>query len=232
MQTRIGALLDSGGQPLVVNGLNSAFELTLVLSFGAMGSVDNVVTPTHPFPTASVTLDPNAPLNFVELWYDNTPDADDLAGTGFANGQLILSGDFMVASGGVFRFADTPLFDNFGIDNYGGLHSRHVVGGGDYKVDVAGGDPNFFTGPPSQIDIQLLNESEVTPFSQVNPSHLFYDGVGPNVIPLLGALNGDSFDFQTQSDANASFTPEPSTFVLGAFGALGMLACLRRRKKS
>src|SRR5205814_1953102 len=66
-QTRIGSLLDANSLVIPVNGLNTAFELTLVLGFSATGTVDTVITPTHPFPTATVSLAANPPVNFAEL---------------------------------------------------------------------------------------------------------------------------------------------------------------------
>ncbi len=229
-QTRIGSLLDSNGNTVPVAGLNTSFELTMVLGFSALASIDNSISPTHPLPTTTLSLDPSATVNFCSLYYDNTVDADDLAGTGFNDGTLILNGAFSTAGGGFFRFADTPLFDNFGADNYAGLTTRHVVGGGDYRVGVGLADPNFFTSGLSQVMIELLNDSTVTPFGQANPSQRFFDGLGPNIIPNLGGMNGNGPDFQSQNDANASFTPEPSSVLLALVGSVGLLAGLQRRK--
>jgi hypothetical protein len=78
----------------------------------------------------------------------------------------------------------------------------------------------------------LQADSTVTPFNQANPSQRFFHWFGTNIIPNLGALNGNGADFQSQNDANASFTPEPSSLVLALGGAVGILAGLRWRKKA
>jgi hypothetical protein len=234
-QASVDGLLDSNGNTIPVNGLGTptGFQLTMVLGFTANATISGTTT--------QYTLGAAPNVNFFQLWYNPTRVADDLAGTGFdasagAGAKKILSGFLTSASGGFFRStgANVP-YDQFGSDNYSGLNTVSVVGGGSYEIQVTSTDPAFFDGSlPSNLSFVLTNSSDTTPFRQTNPSQLFSDGTNPTVVPNLGGINGTGPDFQAQADANASFdspigTPEPSSIVLGAIGLIGFSVIARRR---
>jgi hypothetical protein len=192
-------------------------------------------------------------VNFVKLYYDGAATstvADDLAGTGFDDGTLILdaivtrnSGSFAVD----VQSGTGNLFDGVGADDYGGLTSVKGSGGVELTAQVLSFDPTFFGAGfsmPGLVTLALVNTSNITPFDQVNPSMLFSpDGIagGATITPNLGDINGSPtmgvapFDFQFQSDANASFqiVPEPSSLLLCGLGALGFFGReIRRRRTS
>lgn len=229
VQAEVNALNDQNGNPYSVPGLGSpsGFQLTMVMATPLATSISGNNT--------SYSLAAGS-TNFFELFYNSTNIADDLAGTGFTAGTKILSGTVTDAFGG-FTLAATnpdPTFDGFGADDYGGFKSKKVAGGGQYTVQVGSSDPNFFKNNslPAAFSFVMLNSSDITPFAQQNPSHLFSDGTNPTVVPNLGNENGLGPDFQTQADANASFdvVPEPSSILLGAIGTLGLAAFVRRRR--
>lgn len=235
-QASVDGLLDAGGNLIPVNGLAQpgGFQLTMVLGFAANANISGTAT--------SYSLAAAGGPNFFELWYNPTRVASDLAGTGFdssagAGAKLILNGILTDASGGFFRSTSNPvLFDQFGADNFAGLNTVRISGGGQYSVQVNGTDPAFFDAQlPSAISFVLTNASDITPFRQTDPSQKFSDGSNPTVVPVLAPINGTGADFQAQADANASFdvrpaVPEPSSIVLGAIGLIGLLVVARRRQ--
>jgi hypothetical protein len=236
VQASVDALTDSNSNALSVPGLGTpgGFQLTMVLGFSTSASTtaSNGVT--------LYNLAANPQVNFFRLYYNSTRTANDLAGTGFTDGAPpILTGTIESASGGFFRTtgAANTLFDQFGADDYAGLQTVQVSGGGQYKVHVLTANPAFFpnntlpTG--SDVSFVLTNSSDIDPFRQTNPSHQFFDGSAPYV-PSLGPVNGQGADFQAQADANASFdvppvVPEPSSIVLGMIGLIGLTVVARRR---
>jgi len=236
-QASVDGLLDANGNLINVPGLAQpgGFQLTMVLGFAANANISGTAT--------SYSLAAGGP-NFFELWYNPARVASDLLGTGFdssagAGSKLILSGALTDASGGFFRSTGNPvLLDQFGADNYAGLNTVRVSGGGQYTVQVNGTDPTFFDAQlPSQLSFVLTNASDITPFRQTDPSQRFSDGVAPTVIPLLAPVNGQGADFQAQADANASFdvppvTPEPSSIVLATIGMIGLGFVARRRRSA
>jgi PEP-CTERM motif len=230
VQAEVNALNDQNGNPLSVPGLGvpSGFQLTMVMATPMAASISGANT--------SYSLGVGG-TNFFKLFYNNSNIADDLAGTGFTAGTNILGGAITDAFGGFTRAVTSPdpLFDGFGADNYAGFLSKKVSGGGQYTVQVASSNASFFgSSLPAAFSFVMLNASDITPFAQQNPSHLFSDGTNPTVVPNLGNENGLGPDFQTQADANASFdvVPEPSSILLGVIGTLGLAAFVRRRRAS
>ena len=158
---------------------------------------------------------PRIPNSFFELYYNPAVVADNLAGTGFNVGTLILAGTPApsVTNSGSFAVAvdatGNPViqpFDGFSTDNYPGIQSITGVGSAQVSADVSSFDPAFFITPVIQLS---FNTSTVIPFLTTDPSALFVGspgGAAPNVIPNIGTINGlNGTDFQLQSDANNSF---------------------------
>jgi hypothetical protein len=224
-QTRINNFLDSNSQVIPVAGLNQpgGFELTVV--FGYSGATD---PGTPSLQTYSLAGAPS--VNFFKIFYDSSPAtrANDLAGTGFDNGTTILSGQFTQADG-TYTISSSPasLFDGNGVDNYGGFTSLISAGGADYTVESLVPDPAFFLALPGGALSLSMNSSNVTPFNQVDPSQKFMPAT-VNYTPVLGAVNGTGSDFQVQSDGNAVFIPEPTTWALAGLAVCGLLIRKRR----
>jgi len=247
-QARLGSLLDTNGNAVSTPGLNGtpgapAFQITVVASF-----TEVVTSIAGPNPTsATFSLAPvQSPNSFLEIWFNNSLVADNLAGTGFNSGTKILSGlpSPALSNGGnftIFQATGTlPPFDSFGTDNYPGITS--VVGAGGALINslINSQDNGFFI-TPLTVGSTSFNTSQKTPFDSTDPSGKFSDnpnGVNPaNRTPNIGAINGVSGpDFQFQADGNESFAPsvpEPASMVLLCMGlSAGLLGrgWLNRRR--
>jgi len=225
MQTRLSTLRSPDGTDILPVGLNANYEITAYVGFSALANVSGNKT--------AYAL--NAPgvgaANYFELWYDSNVGtfSNDLAGTGFNNGTMILSGTITSAQGNFTRFGSPTLFDQFGAQNYPGTTSYRVAGGVVLNIDVDTADATFFQQVPPLLTVGLYNSSNITAFTKVNPSLLF--GVNP---ANQGLVNGTGTDFQAQIDPNATFEaiPEPTTWSLIGIGLIGMAWYGRRQSGS
>jgi len=234
-QATLAGVINTGGVTVAPPGLNGApgapsYEITIVSR--STGIVNGIAGSTLILGLNPVQVNP-----FVELWFDTTPDANNLAGTGFNDGTRILNGVTSQAVGNLTKTADpAQTFDQFGANNYPGLTSVTSTGSELTKVSLLpappfGGNPAFFLTAMSDAS---FNTSMITPFLQVDPSALFAGlpgGGAPAIVPLLGTINGQSGpDWQLQADANMSFTPIPEP-ASSALLALTSAALLGRRRK-
>jgi hypothetical protein len=235
-QATLAGVINPQGLTVAPTGLNSTFEITAVMS---ATQVVTSVSVAGGSTTITYQLAPvQASNSFFEIWYDATPDANNLAGTGFNDGTRVYLGGPNPAKTSLGNYTGSSaieLFDQFGADNYAGKQS--VVGSGGLTDDnsVAARDASFFI---TDIASMAFNTSKVTPFKEVDPSLLFAGALGgaaPTIVPNIGnpvGFSSDAPDVQFQSDANVSFTavPEPSGMLLAAGGALTAITTRRRRK--
>jgi hypothetical protein len=229
-QARVGAFRNQLNQAVIPAGLNSAFEITVVMTV----PVSMLFDPLSP-PNTTFNYTASGPGTY-QWYFDNNlgTQANDLAGTGFNDGLLILNGTLNGLSGVsqlIPSVGPLPPLDGHTTNNYPGIVSLRTTGGSTQDIDLPPGslNPTFFLAPspPSLISMVSDNQNSVTPFTAVDPSALFL-GAAPN----HGSVNGLGSDFQFQSDGNASFTtvPEPASIALCGCGLLGMLVFARRSK--
>jgi len=239
-QATVSGLIDTKGFTFGPPGLASSYQLT------AVGSFTEVVQSLSPSGTpATFAVAPTQSSNsFFELYYNPALVANNLAGTGFNQGTLILAGkpDPSAPSIGVFSLstgASGPTivpFDQYISNHYPNITTVAGSGAAMLSADITFFDPAFFKTPISKIS---FNSSLVTPFQQVSPSGLFTGlpgGGAPTIVPDIGTVNGvNGRDFQQQADANFSFgpspIPEPASIIqasLGLLAVLGLAAWTRR----
>lgn len=247
-QGRLGNFLDAGGNAILGTGLNSDFEITFETGITEVGT--NIVTPG--LGANAVFSQAAAPaVNFFNIYLDAARDSDQLAGTGYGNGNLILSAISLSNSTSFFvPFIDTngdlindaPAIvdlDGFGPNDRPGITSVVGQGGGALTAAVTGQDTDYFKSDFSTFVVDLLfNTSNITPFLQANPAALV---VGNAPAYGAGGVNGfggpcttgaTNCDFHFQADGNQSFqaVPEPGNLALFAT-ALGMAGFFGRRRK-
>lgn len=219
--------------------------------FTAVAGFQEVATVTNGGLTANFALTgvPGTGLpsttNFFYIYANSIGNGDNLAGTGFTAGSIVLSGYVSSMNSSNFNISNTTpaQFDQFGVDNFSGTQTLVGSGATDLTVTITGANAAYFPGLDlAALNFSFFNTSQVTPFQQADPSRLFDpDGLlgGPSFAPTLGAVNGfngqgtDGRDFQFQADANQSFettVPEPGSLALAGLALAGLGFAGRRRK--
>ena len=256
----LGGFIDGNGNPiggLNLNGPTAAtnYEWTYVAGFQeVVSSITGVV------PNGSNTFKTVAGGdNFFKIYYDATPDANNLTGKNFNDGVLILSGTilpFNIATGeGAGSFNTTGgcgltgltcgNLDTFGTDNYPLIDTPTGNGASNLNVLVNFADPTFFLqglGLHGSILSLSFDTHQNLPYDQQNPSACFTAGTGAQVngaggqgttcVNSVGAINGISGPnvmFLTDGNSSAVTVPEPATVALLGLGLIG-LGMTRRRK--
>ncbi len=217
----ISALIKDGAVAFFPGSGKHECEITIVLGL----DTEIVGVDGNKFDSA---YDPAGSLNFFEMWFDDTCNADPLAGTGFNDGTLIMSGRF-TSLNSFFTVTETanllPL-DGLTTDNWEPVVT--VSGNGsanNVRIRVESFDPAFFPGLNSGdiITLSLQNYSQSLPFTTTNPSELYAGapgGAAPLLAPTIGANTGnngnaasngiDGPDFIAQTDVNISVSIEPA----------------------
>jgi hypothetical protein len=176
---------------------------------------------------------------------------NNLAGTGFVGGNLVMSGyisnvvssNYAVSLDPITGLPVIGLFDQNGTDQYAGKQTLVGSGTSDVDVKIDFYDTNYFSGLNigEILSLSFTNTSQLTPFKQVDPSLLFSSTglVSGDLASNIGTINGvteaTTRNFQLQADGNSSFrttsVPEPGSLALVglALGAAGFIG--RRSSK-
>jgi len=249
--------LNTTNTPIGGTGLNTSFEWTYTLG------VNTTVVQSPNIPGIGVvtglTVAPGGE-NFFRIYYDPSQDANQLAGTGFNNGTLILTGHFTSGSEN-FTAHDNALHvdaDLNGIDDVTGLPiplDEHLAndyptinsivgsGGGSLLIVIDSFDPNFFKDPPHIITLTYATANNLN-YTETDPSALFDTSAGGTTAGAttasVGTCNGCTQETAPnvviQVDASSAFqtvaVPLPGTLMLIGSGlsVLAGLAATRRRK--
>jgi hypothetical protein len=220
-QGQLASFQNNLGNPIGGLNLNSTYEWTFVSRF------KEVITQTSgPLGIGTtITQVVNDPSNLFQIWYDPTPDANNLSGKGFNDGILILE-----AKGGLGTGFFTPTVVQVGTDangnpvfgpsiaNLDGFDPNQypgyltVQGGGQTTIDasVTFFDPNFFTSLVlgASITLDFTSEQRLN-FNNQNPSSCFWDfgsyftGAGNGITDGCGT----SGDFGTIGTTNGVSGP-------------------------
>jgi hypothetical protein len=254
-----GQLVDTLGNRISTKGLcapglstctGGNYEITFTVGFTErVTAVIPGFPPGPPPATATASFQVvNDGTSFFNMFYDTAKNSNNLAGTGFDDGTLILSAKVDPNTGGSFSAYPTTgqNFDSTPDQNdYPGITAIQTPPSGGQNSDLVLTDlvydPAFFLELIDDLRLNNLQLSSV--FTTVNPSALF-DGLagggnGATIIPLIGAVNGAPYngtnpDIQLQTDPNMPITgrvPEPSVISLLGLGlaGLGVVGSRRRR---
>ena len=124
----------------------------------------------------------DGPVNFFELYYDTTPDANPLSGSGYNDGELILSG-FVTSGSGNFvnDFSGTveDLDQSANGNDYPNVDTTTGTGGSrlDVEVNIGFLDPDFFLDDFESLALDFTTQN-ILPFRQSNPTECYPDEAG------------------------------------------------------
>ena len=180
---KLGSFLAEGGDVPVPAGVEYTVVAGLAYEVESVNFIGVDVLATFQF------IDSGE--RFFEFRFDTTPDARELTGLGFNDGQLILSAT--PTEGNIdFRQENnddgspiTDILDDNGTDNYPGTTT--IIGNGDVggaKADIGFSDPNFFQLPPGTgFGFGTFASTQELNFNNVDPSWQFTTAGG--VMPFL-----------------------------------------------
>lgn len=194
----IGTVLTDGTET-TPGGLGSTYEITIVTSFTETVTGTGIIGGQE---TATFDVVTSAGSH-LEMYYDdlgddsnNTFDANNLLGSGFNDGKLILSATTIEDSSGSFSVIigqGTGDLDQAGDDNYPTIDT--VIGSGDQLAITLGGftlDDSHFLTDLAEFTMSFANISQQLPFISSDPSECFNQDFG-------GTAVGGT---QTQATAN------------------------------
>jgi len=216
---------------------------------GSFIKITALLTGTEIIPNSGIfSINPGGVINV----YANNVGGNDLAGTGFNAGTLILTAVTNGVGFGSALLNDTPgapteLLDQAGgVDNYNGTRTFQVLSGSVQNLQaIVTSTPNVFF--PNIVPGQTLtftSGSNTIPFLQVDPAAQFFNG-SPGVAaggiclaaPSPACINGALDTIMVQSDVATSFSnpsspiPEPATLTLLGVGLLSASVARRRQQK-
>lgn len=251
-QSKLQAFSTAGGTSFAPAG----WEITIVAKFNEQ--VTGVLGNLAAFEVVNVIDDPN----YIEIYAHRIGDAgtsvaSNLDGTGFNDGNLILTGSI---TGGTSLFSVNPAniqnLDNNGTDNYPTIDSVTSTNGSitvqSFDVNVTGFDPAYFLSSLTSLSLDFVGTAQL-PYTNLDPSARFLvgsngtadgyapvlAGAGAPLDPVTGigpinGLSGPSVQFAV--DGNSSIDgvsnpiPEPATAAMGLFGLAGLALAARRRR--
>jgi len=194
----VASLLGPGGTAFTPPGLNSGYEITMIMGFG-----ERVTSVVQDFPApgaaaAGFATTPGGVLSdgspaFFEM-YLSPRNSNQLSGSDFGDGTLLLRASLISASSTGSFMTSAPTLDSAGNPVYGALDQTvgdtldgspendwagvsSVAGSGSQSILTWGNfsdiNADFWKILPETLSFQFSNISVATPFISVDPSDCF-----------------------------------------------------------
>jgi hypothetical protein len=151
----------------------NTFEITMIARFSETVTAASIAAQSATFQANHL-----AP-SYVEIYFDGTPNANDLTGFGFNDGRLILTGTIANDAIGNFTVTTAPtapsvVLDQHISDDYPTQLTRAGFGSnGNLDINVTGQDPTFFIQQLTALGLSFANISIALPFISVDPADCF-----------------------------------------------------------
>lgn len=193
---------DINGNPVVVNGLNTQYQITYVASFTE--KVTSVAGTTAGFQTVSGST------GFVNIYFSPI-NSSPINGSGFNDGTLILRGTQVGDATGTFTTntaTSVPLDGSLNGNQYGSQNT--IIGQGSnttIPVDALTVDPNFFKSLLAQFGLEFTNLSQSVPFNSTDPMACFVNANNQIQCSTYAQVNGQPYSGQP-NDANGGTVPD------------------------
>jgi hypothetical protein len=177
-QAKLIGITDFGANNVIPSsflGASPTTEITMVTRF-----TETVTSVTGT--TANFAITPNQPL-YIELYFDTSPDAVAVSGSGYDDGRLILKGTLLLNSTGQFQVTSLTTFvdlDQAVADgNTNDYDTQQTVAGSGDQGNLAFGgltaDNTFFIDALAAFGLQFSNVSINLPFISIDPADCFPD---------------------------------------------------------
>lgn len=172
---------------------NNTYEITMIAGF-----VENVTAVIDLGGGNSLVTFATVPAEaaFLQMFYDASPDANQLTGANFNDGRIILQSTLIGGSPGNFSTQGAPVvaLDQFNGNSYSGQNTLTGQGSqGNIPFDELTQDFGWFVTQLDTFGVTFANISQGLPFISVDPSSCFTTadqpgGVGA-VVAAVGCAN-------------------------------------------
>ncbi|MDH3979083.1 MAG: hypothetical protein OEU91_01075 [Gammaproteobacteria bacterium] len=201
---------DPDGNPLGLFGLNSNYEVTMVMGWPLKIMQNGASRLDLSFSNAT---DNENDENFVRFYRDSNVNSSALEGTGYTDGDVILEGAILwdtpfetYYSGSFADENNSGLLDAFGTDNWGSTTTPFVGGAEQARILVSDFDPNYFPDLEKGSIIDFTTQLELN-YNETNPSRNMDTDTGTTA-STPGNINWTSgTDGMNQTDPNNAFQP-------------------------
>jgi len=218
-QAALGSLLPASQNPA---GLNQTFQITFT------GVIREYVASVSTN-AATFGVSANQTGAFLRMYQSSGVTYNDLNGTGFTAGNLILSATPIQSSaaGNFTNSGNNGPLDQHGANDWPGTTTVAGFGGSVINFFTNSANSSYFISALPTFFGLNFSSTQNLPFTTVDPSKFFFDGTASNV----GSINGLSGpDLLIQADGNINVVPEPSSLCLTALGVAGVIAFARTKR--